>query len=219
MGGNLLIVTPAISGIINITNSVIAYGNGSRGKAPEGIDVSGGLTVWPNKFKNLNINIENCMFHSNIAESGASIVLDAVYRDMYFNNFGRSSENLLWVCIKGCTFQNSSAVSDGGALYIHYTVGIDVCYNNIVEVSIQQTNFSYNSAGYSGGAIVVQMTQSVLTYQRQRQYCKIHTVYKLQFQDINLVHNTASRGAAFSLLTHIIGNPSTSGTSSPSPPL
>ena len=124
---------------------------------------------------NNTIEIRNCTFFNNSANYGGGI--NSVFLDTAHNNT---------LSISNCDFINNNALKrGGGAIHFGYVILREVAYNSII---VYDTVFVNNSAGW-GGAVAFFSTRSFLDVEN-----------KLQFTNCTWKSNTASVGAAVTLL-------------------
>ena len=122
-----------------------------------------------------SILILNCQFDNNSAVYGGG--LEIIFQDFVVGNT---------VTVSGCRFTNNQAPTrGGGALQLGYVVTHNVSLNTI---AVHDTEFVNNSAGW-GGAVAFFSSRS-----------KIETRNKLNFNNCTWRRNSASIGAAMTLL-------------------
>ena len=139
----------------------------------------GGIAVtFKGNSLNNSVKILNCSFFNNSAKYGGGVA--STFQDYASNNT---------IYVSSCTFTNNHALErSGGALYFGYVPlksnNYSVAHNSI---TVQDTEFSNNSAGW-GGAVVFYSSHS-----------KVDMENRMQFINCTWTGNSASIGAAMSL--------------------
>ena len=116
--------------------------------------ISGGVTIWLNYGHTVYLFFQNVTFRNNKAFKGGAIYLTSVHA------VELSCQGDLIVHIRGCIFENNTALTVGGAIHrdYHFFVQcIGVSYTEYSGMYIDSSSFNHNSALIFGGGLHIEV--------------------------------------------------------------